>query len=227
MIKVICIALISCLTSSKVLRIKRLYRWKPRLSVPCMYCTLAQSCSCVEPSLVFATGPTSTHQRVTWSRLFRKLIGLLRIVVWHMRVSARLLDVTWLECGMYGSRWWWTIYFSTSWWQVREYETVGASENVRWRQEILFTGISGNGQSICCLNKNIFSWDLRGGTDGHVLSLDSKDSKEQKQLNKMCVGHKFKSNVTLGFLRSIGSYYQAALSISHSTAAILLYELSS
>ncbi len=26
--------------------------------------TLAQSCSCVEPSLAFATRPTSTHQRV-------------------------------------------------------------------------------------------------------------------------------------------------------------------
>ncbi len=27
--------------------------------------TLAQSCSCVEPSLAFVTGPTSTDQRVT------------------------------------------------------------------------------------------------------------------------------------------------------------------
>ncbi len=31
--------------------------------------TLAQLCSCIEPSLVFATGPTSTHQRVTWPRV--------------------------------------------------------------------------------------------------------------------------------------------------------------
>ncbi len=29
------------------------------------FTTLAQSCSCVEPSLAFATRPTSKHQRVT------------------------------------------------------------------------------------------------------------------------------------------------------------------
>ncbi len=62
-------------------------------------CTLAQSCSCVEPSLAFATGTTSKHQRITWPLLYRKLIERLRIVVWHMRMSTHLLDVTWLECG--------------------------------------------------------------------------------------------------------------------------------
>ncbi len=31
--------------------------------------TLAQLCSCIEPSLAFATGPTSTHQRLTWFKL--------------------------------------------------------------------------------------------------------------------------------------------------------------
>ncbi len=30
---------------------------------------------------------------------YKKLIGFLRIVVWHMRVSAHLLEVMWLECG--------------------------------------------------------------------------------------------------------------------------------
>ncbi len=59
--------------------------------------TLAQSSSCVEPSLAFATGPTSTHQRIMCPGLYKKIIGFLRIVVWHMRVSACLLEVTWLE----------------------------------------------------------------------------------------------------------------------------------
>ncbi len=31
--------------------------------------TLARSSSYVEPSLAFATGPTSTDQRVTWPKL--------------------------------------------------------------------------------------------------------------------------------------------------------------
>ncbi len=34
-----------------------------------------------------------------WYGLYRKLIEWLRIVVWQMRVSTRLLVVTWLECG--------------------------------------------------------------------------------------------------------------------------------
>ncbi len=58
----------------------------------------AQSCSCVEPSLAFATGSTSTHERVTWHGLYIKLRGLLCILVWQMRVSARSLEVTGLEC---------------------------------------------------------------------------------------------------------------------------------
>ncbi len=37
--------------------------------VPVVYATLAWSCSCVEPSLAFATRPTSTHQGVTWCGL--------------------------------------------------------------------------------------------------------------------------------------------------------------
>ncbi len=41
---------------------------------------------------------TSKHQRVTWPGLYRKLIAFLGIVVWHMRVSTPLLEVTWLEC---------------------------------------------------------------------------------------------------------------------------------
>ncbi len=67
---------------------------------PLFSITLAQACSCIEPSLAFATGPTSTHQRVTWSGLYRKLIEFLCIVGWHMRVSTRLLEVTWLECEL-------------------------------------------------------------------------------------------------------------------------------
>ncbi len=49
------------------------------------YCTLARSCSCIEPSLAFATRPTSTHQRVTWPELYRKFIGFLHIVVWQRK----------------------------------------------------------------------------------------------------------------------------------------------
>ncbi len=49
--------------------------------------TLAQSCSCIEPSLAFATRPTSTHQRITWPGLYRKLIQFLCIVVWHIYES--------------------------------------------------------------------------------------------------------------------------------------------
>ncbi len=63
--------------------------------------TLAQLCSCVEPSWAYATWPTSTHQRVTWPGLYRKLIGFLCIVVWHMKVSTHLLEVRWLECVAY------------------------------------------------------------------------------------------------------------------------------
>ncbi len=62
---------------------------------------LALSCSCIEPSLAFTTEPTSIHQRLTWPGLYRKLIGFLHIVVCHMRVSARLLEVMYLECGLW------------------------------------------------------------------------------------------------------------------------------
>ncbi len=55
-----------------------------------VYDTLTQSYSCIEPSLAFATGPTSTHQKVTQTGLYRKLIGFLHIVVWQMKVSAHL-----------------------------------------------------------------------------------------------------------------------------------------
>ncbi len=74
------------------------YSIAPLCHAVCIVSILAQSYSCVEPSLVFAAGPTSTHQRVTWLVLYRKLIGSLHIVVWQMRVSTRLLEVTWLEC---------------------------------------------------------------------------------------------------------------------------------
>ncbi len=36
------------------------------------------------------------HERVMWPGLYRKLIWFPRIVVWHMRVSTGLLEVTWL-----------------------------------------------------------------------------------------------------------------------------------
>ncbi len=49
--------------------------------------TLGQSCSYIEPSLAFATGTTSKHQRIMWPGLYRKLTECLCIVVWHMRVS--------------------------------------------------------------------------------------------------------------------------------------------
>ncbi len=62
--------------------------------------TLAQSCSCVEPSLAFITGTTSKHQRVMWPELYRKLIEFPYIVVWHLSVSAWLLEATWLECAV-------------------------------------------------------------------------------------------------------------------------------
>ncbi len=58
--------------------------------------TLAQSCSCFEPCLAFATGTTSKHQRIIWPGLYRKLIECLGIVV---RVSVRQLEVTWLVWG--------------------------------------------------------------------------------------------------------------------------------
>ncbi len=60
--------------------------------------TQAQSSSCIEPSLAFATRTTSKHQRITWPGLYRKLIDCLCIVLWQMRVSTRLLEVTWLDC---------------------------------------------------------------------------------------------------------------------------------
>ncbi len=66
--------------------------------------TLVQLCSCVEPSLAFATGATSKHQMVMWPGLWRKLTGSLYIVVWHMRVSTHLLEVTRLECGPEGTK---------------------------------------------------------------------------------------------------------------------------
>ncbi len=53
------------------------------------WATLAQSGSCIEPSIAFATGTTSKHQRVTWPGLYRKLIESLCL---------HWLEVTWLEC---------------------------------------------------------------------------------------------------------------------------------
>ncbi len=38
------------------------------------------------------------NSRVTWPGLYRMLIRFLHIVVWHMRVLTRLLEVTCLEC---------------------------------------------------------------------------------------------------------------------------------
>ncbi len=52
----------------------------------------------IELALALTTGTTSKHQRVMWLGLYRKLIEYLHIVVWHMRVFTRLLEVTWLEC---------------------------------------------------------------------------------------------------------------------------------
>ncbi len=49
----------------------------------------------------YNTRTTSKHQRVIWPDLYRKLIEFIYIVVWHMRVSTRLLDVTWLECALF------------------------------------------------------------------------------------------------------------------------------
>ncbi len=43
---------------------------------------------------------TSTDRRIMWPRYNRKLIEFLHIVVWHMRVSTRLLEVMWLKCGL-------------------------------------------------------------------------------------------------------------------------------
>ncbi len=61
--------------------------------------TLAQSRSCIEPCLAFATRTSSKHERIVWLERYRKLIECLCIVVWHVRVSAYLLEVTWLECA--------------------------------------------------------------------------------------------------------------------------------
>ncbi len=44
--------------------------------------------------LAYTTGTTSKHQRAMWPELYWKLIVFLHIVVWHMKVSARLFEVT-------------------------------------------------------------------------------------------------------------------------------------
>ncbi len=44
--------------------------------------------------------------KVTWPGLKRKLIGFPHIVVWHMRVSAHVLEVTWLECAILEPKYW-------------------------------------------------------------------------------------------------------------------------
>ncbi len=81
-----------------VIKIPKWWQWWSTV-VGSSCSTLAQSCSSVEPSLAFATGTTSEHQRVMWPGIYRKLIEFLRIVVWHMKVSACLLEVRWLECS--------------------------------------------------------------------------------------------------------------------------------
>ncbi len=54
------------------------------------------------PILAYTTGTTSKHQRVMWPELYWRLIVFLRIVVWHMRVSARLLYVWGYGAGCCG-----------------------------------------------------------------------------------------------------------------------------
>ncbi len=44
-------------------------------------------------TLAYTTGTTSKHQRATWLELYPKAIVFLRIVAWHMRVSANLQHV--------------------------------------------------------------------------------------------------------------------------------------
>ncbi len=44
-------------------------------------------------TLAYTTATTSKHQRATWPELCWKLIVFLRIVMWHMKVSARLQHV--------------------------------------------------------------------------------------------------------------------------------------
>ncbi len=55
--------------------------------------------SSAHEGLVYNTGITSKHQRAMWPELCRKLIVFLRIVVWHMRVSACLLHVWGCSAG--------------------------------------------------------------------------------------------------------------------------------
>ncbi len=50
------------------------------------------------PSICHRTYFHTSKDDMTW--IIRKLIGFLRVVVWHMRVSARDLEITWLECGL-------------------------------------------------------------------------------------------------------------------------------
>ncbi len=78
-------------------------RWVPlftvsegvRLSPPSLSHILA-----LNHPLAFATRTTSKHQRVKWPGLYRKLTEFLHIVVWHMRVSACLIEVTWLDSDL-------------------------------------------------------------------------------------------------------------------------------
>ncbi len=44
-------------------------------------------------ALAYTNGTTSKHQRATWPELYRKLIIFIHVVVWHVRVSTRLLGV--------------------------------------------------------------------------------------------------------------------------------------
>ncbi len=64
-----------------------------------MFCIVIIYCFIFKTTHIQNHGNTSKHQRATWPGLYRQLIDFLRIVVWHMRVSARLLEVTWLECA--------------------------------------------------------------------------------------------------------------------------------
>ncbi len=83
-------ATLSCLLSSYF----AIPRGQLRMQIASIYETFEDiASSAYVKTLAYTTGTTSKHQRATWPELYRKLIAFLRIVVWHMRVSARLLYV--------------------------------------------------------------------------------------------------------------------------------------
>ncbi len=51
-------------------------------------------------TLAYTTVTTSKHQRTTWLELYPKSIVFLRIVMWHMRVFSRLLNIWGYGAGM-------------------------------------------------------------------------------------------------------------------------------